>query len=345
MSRSVPAGRRLRQKGAVLIAILAVLGMAAVYLFVKQLSADQLKMSRDQNSETTLAQAKEALIGRAVTDDNRPGSLPCPDLITNIPGNNVPGDGKADMLVGNHCPSYVGWLPWRTLGLPDLRDGSGERLWYALSPSLRDDDSAQPINSSTSGELTVGTTSQIAAIVFAPGPPLPGQSRPSNTVADYLDGSNSDGDSNYLAGPSSDGFNDRLILISRDELFRAVARRVAAEIRGGPSTGLLRHYAENHEYPWAAAANNGIPTASPPTQNGFVPYSALTLPSWLAGNNWFDHIAYAVAADFRPGTTYPQQCSGGCLVVGNYNQAQASVTVVGTAVAVCSTNPNVTQCP
>ncbi|MFZ5463805.1 MAG: hypothetical protein ACOZB1_09835 [Pseudomonadota bacterium] len=79
----------LRQKGAVLIAILAVLGMAAVYLFVRQLSANQLKISRGQNTETALALAKDALIGRAVTDDNRPGSLPCPDLITNIPGKNV----------------------------------------------------------------------------------------------------------------------------------------------------------------------------------------------------------------------------------------------------------------
>lgn len=298
----------LRQKGAVLIAILAVLGMAAVYLFVRQLSANQLKISRGQNTETALALAKDALIGRAVTDDNRPGSLPCPDLITNIPGKNVPGDGKADMLVGNHCPSYVGWLPWRTLGLPDLRDASGERLWYALSPSLRDDDSAQPINSSTTGDLTIGITSQIAAVVFAPGPPLPGQARPSNNVADYLDGSNSDGDGDYVAGPSSDSFNDRLIFISRDELFRAVAKRVLAVLRGvgtPAASGLRKYRADFGVFPWADT--NGDLAQNPDQTVGTVPSSDLAFPAegsppeektraWLENNAWPAAVSYKVEA-------------------------------------------------
>jgi hypothetical protein len=31
----------------------------------------------------------------------------------------------------------LGRLPWKTLGLPDLRDGDGERLWYAVSSATR----------------------------------------------------------------------------------------------------------------------------------------------------------------------------------------------------------------
>ena len=34
-------------------------------------------------------------------------------------------------------PSASGRLPWKTLGLPDLRDGHGERLWYAVSTQLQ----------------------------------------------------------------------------------------------------------------------------------------------------------------------------------------------------------------
>lgn len=333
-----------------LIAMLALLGAGALYLFVKQLSASQMRTARDQVTATALSQAKEALIGRALTDNDRPGSLPCPDLVTNIPGNNIPGDGKADLLSGNNCPSYIGWLPWATLGLPDLRDGNGERLWYALSSTLRDDNSVQ-INSSTAGNLSVDTTmTQIAAIVFAPGPPLSTQTtRPSNNVTDYLEGANADGDNIYTFGPISNSFNDHLLTLSRDELFRAVAKRVAAEVRGSPGgsgTGLVKYYADNHEYPWAASINDGNPTGTPQTPSGFVPFSVLTaLPAWLAANDWYSLITYEVAPDFQPGTTYPQQCSGGCLTVGTFTQAQARVSVAGTAVAVCSINPNVAQCP
>jgi len=221
-----------RERGAALLIILTIIGIGAAFLLVSALNKVNQRIERDKISAAALAQAKDAIIGRAVLDDNRLGSLPCPDLVTNIAGINVPGDGTADLFAGNECPSYVGWLPWRTLGLPELRDASGERLWYALSRSLRDDDSAQPINSSTAGDLAVGTASQIAAIVFAPGQPLSGQSgRPSNNMADYLDGSNADGDNNYTFGPISDSFNDRLIHISRDQLMTSVTKRVAQELK------------------------------------------------------------------------------------------------------------------
>ena len=49
----------------------------------------------------------------------------------------------------------IGRLPWKTFGLPDLRDGSGERLWYALSPNFRDNPSVSPLNSDTRGSITV----------------------------------------------------------------------------------------------------------------------------------------------------------------------------------------------
>ncbi|WP_374418929.1 hypothetical protein, partial [Stutzerimonas kunmingensis] len=129
-----------KQSGIALILFLVVLILGGGYAFYRSTNIGFSSSQRDAKVFATLARAKEALIARAVTDANRPGSLPCPDTV---------GDGKSAMFTLTQCPSYVGWLPWVTLDLPELTDDTGTRLWYALSPTLRDDDSAQPINSDT----------------------------------------------------------------------------------------------------------------------------------------------------------------------------------------------------
>ncbi|MBK9161904.1 MAG: hypothetical protein IPM27_10155 [Nitrosomonadales bacterium] len=96
-----------------MLLIVLVLGLTVV--LVKSLSATDLNTKRQMATATALAQAKDALLGRAVSDDNMPGSLPCPD---------TDDDGSAEMFSGNNCPSYIGRLPWRTLKLQDLRDGT-----------------------------------------------------------------------------------------------------------------------------------------------------------------------------------------------------------------------------
>ena len=82
-------------------------------------------------------------------------------------------NGSAQLYFGSYCPSELGRLPWRTLGLPDPRDGSGERLWYAVSRDYsRNPAGAPPLNSDTPGPLTVTGTApanDVIAIVFAPG--------------------------------------------------------------------------------------------------------------------------------------------------------------------------------
>src|SRR6185437_7723389 len=62
-----------------------------------------------------------------------PGYLPCPDL---------DNDGWAESTCGSQDGSSgqaerLGRLPWKTLGLQDLRDGDGERLWYAVSSKYK----------------------------------------------------------------------------------------------------------------------------------------------------------------------------------------------------------------
>jgi len=218
-----------------------------------------------------LATARATLIARAAGDSNRPGSLPCPDLVTdNAAFPNHPGDGKADMLIGNQCPSYIGRLPWVTLDMPPPYDHAQQIPWYVLAPGLRDDDSAEPINPETASGLNLNGQEGIAALLIAPGPPLTGQRRPSHVPADYIEG--------YLEGNPATSYradgrqsNDLILRVHRDDLMAATMTRVAHEVRHC----LQAHAASSGYIPWPAplAAPSGegrqgarfgrIPTSQP----------------------------------------------------------------------------------
>ena len=275
-----------KQSGVALILFLVALILAAGYAFYRSSNVGALRVQQEAKLAATLARAKEALIARAVTDANRPGSLPCPDLITNSVGlSNIPGDGKADLFTMTRCPSYVGWLPWVTLDLPELTDDTGTRLWYVLTPELRDDDSAQPINSDRALTLTLdGAIGDVAALIIAARGPLGSQARPSNNPADYLDGENGNGDDNiYISGPPSANFNDMVVAITRQELMAAVEKRVANELK----TCLEQHATATSNtaqtYPWPAPLANStfLGTAGslfgqvPATQPGAGPENLL----------------------------------------------------------------------
>lgn len=281
-----------RQSGAALLALMLLIFLGASALFLKHNSAIGARHKSDQVTALAMAQAKEALIGRAATDDNRPGSLTCPD---------IDDDGVADGAFGN-CSAYIGRLPWKTLDVPELLDGNGDRLWYALSPGIRDNEAAQPISPTKVLELSLDGKPNIAAILFSAGPPLADQNgRPSNTVSDYLDGSNKDGDSAYVSGPQSQSFNDKALAITREDIFRTANQRVLAEIRGpddnplgAPTNGLRHYHAINGLFPWADSGSDGIGDGA--TAIGNLPYAELsTSPaslSWLNANGWLPLVTY-----------------------------------------------------
>jgi hypothetical protein len=172
--------------------VIMVIG-AAVFL-VSALNSSALQIKRDKITADALAQAKEALIGYAVGVNftggaERPGDLPCPDT------NN---DGIAETACGNASGSTgqnlrLGRLPWKTLGLPDLRDGSGERLWYAVSNNFKEKTHTALLNSDTSGTITIRApdgsllndgsgANGVVAVIIAPGNVLQrqGASSPQN---------------------------------------------------------------------------------------------------------------------------------------------------------------------
>ncbi len=309
-----------------MILVLLLLGAAASGILFSYYNSTKVTLESDQKTTDALGRAKEALIGRAVTDASIPGSFPCPDAITNSP-DNVPNDGKADVLVKDDagvlvCPSYIGRLPWLTLGLPDLRDASGERLWYALSPKFNDS-SALPINSDTRGTITVYAaagkdppfTSQAVAVIFAPGAALGSQTRDGanqNIAANYLDQyvydvgptplshNNASANGPFIVGrlrdPGNPTYNDRVLFIRPSDFIPAVEMRVGIELKNALSACEC--------YPWAASLD--IPNAANPSYinrsvlrltRGLFPFpsAATTLPSWFTYNNWHNVIYYGVA--------------------------------------------------
>ncbi|MDM8561165.1 hypothetical protein [Candidatus Parabeggiatoa sp. HSG14] len=187
------------QSGAALIIFLTifVLGIAALLLSdINSNDRTDLMLKEQAQTAKVLRQAKEALIGFAATyaethsNNPMPGYLLCPDY---------DGDGSADPACSRTGYSVVGRFPWKTLGLPPLRDGSGECLWYAVSgnfkdkpksklktsepdykvPAVTSDDGGLLIVKNVQHEIIAGAVpeNRAIAIVFAPGKRLENQNR------------------------------------------------------------------------------------------------------------------------------------------------------------------------
>jgi hypothetical protein len=338
---SLPAA----QRGVAIVVLLALTGIVLIGALVVAVGGSSAAIRRDQQTALALAKARDALIARAASTFNRPGSLPCPDQNDDGKVTN-PSDWNL-----SECNTYIGRLPWHTLDLDDLRDGYGERLWYVLTDTFRDDMAAGELNSDTPGALTVTgelVTSNVIAIIFSAGPPSALQDRTGAgllLVSNYLDGENADGDTDY---DSSGAVNDTLLMITRDALFSAVERRVAREARL-----CLEAFAASagNRFPWAAPLSdlNGDNDASG-TLTGRVPASltntAATLGTavWpsspfggtcFTGGRW-DHwrklLLYHVAPDVAPDSATPL-CSGSCLTVNGIPDVPAVVIVSGRALA------------
>lgn len=288
-----------------LIMLAFVVGIAATAFVLSAVNSNALKIERDQRTAAALAEAKAALIGWSVTRTN-PGQLPCPED-TSLIGQSTEGQAKSS------CTSplpVIGRLPWRTLGVGDLRDGYGEKLWYVVSPGFR----TSPINSMTPAQLSVdGVAGRAVAIVFSPGLTLSDQSRPIPSaasppqLAQYLDLSNNDADTTFITTGVAENFNDKLILVSKDELFSAVVARVLGEVRGDETQGMRGYYDKYSKFPYADITNDGaaddfelgLAPVGRPSFNGY-PTSLLFTTStknMLQNNGWFSLITYTVSSD------------------------------------------------
>lgn len=352
------------QQGAAALIMLIILVLGASYLFVSAFNRSSSQMERDRITVAALAQAKQALVGRAATDDNRPGTLPCPD---------TDGSGNAHLLSGNNCPKNIGRLPWRTLGLPDIRDGDGERLWYALSPAYRDDDSAEPVNPfETPPDLTLdspGGAGQYAALIIAPGASICGQDRngDNNDPAHYLELSNADGDNDYVSRPGggsdcqSSNFNDKLIGITPAEL-RIVTHRRIEHIQSEIAGTLAKYFKQCGFLPWAMPFQNPntvvLFNSQTNAREGFFPFDQAAPADWghhcsgaagpeapafirLRQNHWdavfpdlfSTPLYYAVGGGYTEEQAGNCVAPGSCLTVSNSGTGTASAGVAAVLIA------------
>lgn len=323
-----------RQRGVTLLVLLLVLVLGLGTLLINStISAQQYSVRRDRDTAMAMAKAKEALIAWSVTrgdegtyTNSRPGDLPCPD--TSAPGTIGYGSEEGACAAGK-----IGRLPWKTLGIDELKDADGEPLWYAVSGNFRKSASA-PINSDTQGTLVLydrdGSTplsppgEELAAVILAPGLPLGTQNRVSDptAAANYLDLDTASGKNNaviggpFIAGPVKDGsgnttVNDRVVSISARELIAAAELRVLKE-----AGNLLTAYALSHggKYP-NPAPNTCVLVPSPANfitttnycvsdasrcfgrlpEDVFLPPVA---PSWFVANGWGRVLPYAVQKNF-----------------------------------------------
>jgi type II secretory pathway pseudopilin PulG len=179
-----------RQRGVALVVLLALVGIVFSALLISALSGSRAAIERDQQTARALQKARDALLAYAVSvnpgggPNYRPGDFPCPDRLNN---------GSAGNSCSTSTSQRIGRLPWRALELDDLRDGSGERLWYVLSGNFDRTTGSPPcaaagdsdcLNSETVGTITVrdaagnivndGTSlaTGVVAVLIAPGAPI-----------------------------------------------------------------------------------------------------------------------------------------------------------------------------
>lgn len=219
--------------------------------------------------------------GTDVQANDRPGTLPCP--APDESGIAVRADDCASWSAAGsgEWKNRVGWLPWRTLGIPPLRDADGNLLWYAVSDSVRNgnlnsggtplvlnSDSVHraPPDPFAFRPLTVQGTApaqNAVAVVFAPGQALPGQDRlnAKYSVRSYLEGANNylDNDAGAVSDdvfemqPRSAVFNDTLVSITAQELFSVVENAVALRMQRTVVPRLQQYYADWGGLPYPAA--------------------------------------------------------------------------------------------
>lgn len=346
-----------RQRGLAMIAILTLIGLLSAYLIADRMSSTsaELLAEREKLTQKALRDAKAALLGYVAkyasdTSKTVPGRFPCYEDASVI-GTANEGNEAAGGTCNTNTIIQFGRLPWKTLSLGDIRDGWGEKLWYALSPGFR----ASPINSTTAGQLTLDGKA-VVALIIAPGPAINSQSRPAlpgsmaydyfasaSVYSNYLEGENASSpvDVNFTSAGLSSAFNDRVIAVTQREVFDIVEPIVAARLTRGtddlfPET-IDSYYNQWSAYPFAVPFGNPNTSdyrGAAGTHQGLVPSTKKSSdPTFVAWGTT------SISAISGPGSITSSSCSGSpiltCTIVyrrsGSSNPNTPNVTITLTA--------------
>ncbi len=245
-----------RQRGAALIVFVSLLVLGIAWYAVSALSkTGGTTAEREMRTGLALHAAKQALLAYVAlkageTGEKYPGRVPCPET-PDQPGPTF--QGQAAPVVGSHptCAA-VGRLPWRTLGIDQLRDGYGEPLWYAVplgSWALLNSSTVLLINPDLGNQLTLdGQPNAVVAVIIAPGKPVnslaqsgtpPAGCSPVNQYPNrytvpyvpskFLECGNET--ASYVTAAASPWGNDRVITITATEVMDAILGPVADRIQ------------------------------------------------------------------------------------------------------------------
>lgn len=259
------------QRGAALILMMLAVIVATSTVLLVNLNGDDLRTRQLSETRAVLALARESLVEYALVNPDvnptRAHSLPCPDI--DETGGFADGEAHTSAC-GAPGVTVIGRLPWRTLGIPALKDSASACLWYVVSGSYKDAaaNTSALVNSDSNGQLQLldietgliiegnVAADRPVAMVIAAMRPLAGQSRPGFdasrqctpgvNAAAYLDADSTSGISNALLSGSADSLdvlgiapgtnsfhNDRIATILRSDIERRAVARPArvAQIR------------------------------------------------------------------------------------------------------------------
>ena len=305
----LPSARR--QDGAALMIFALILVLGTSWMLVSSLN----KASEDRNTSTriqsgaTLKQAKDGLIGYVITQaalssSVNPGRFPCPEAPASA-------GGAAEGTAASSCTlPAIGRLPWKTLGMDKLTDGSGDPLWYVLSTGWGWNGSVSPkINTDTTGNLALdGTANSAIALIIAPGAAMTISPNSNQTAAgcaartqrrdakflsgppdyrDYLECENasSPADSNFVTSvidnATNAAFNDQVIAVSAADIMSAldgvVTKRITTEViptlATAYSTVDWSGTASKRWFPYAAAFGDNSAQGVANNRGGILPMS------------------------------------------------------------------------
>lgn len=139
-----PIKSNSKQKGAALIMMAFIIGLAVIAYLLHALDPERLRLEQDKKTMQTLNEAKHALIAWSVAHSKRPGQMPFPDR--NADGN-YDGNSDCNSPVSTFDYNFlIGQLPILGQTNPcispqvgiseNFRDAQGNRLWYAVSRNL-----------------------------------------------------------------------------------------------------------------------------------------------------------------------------------------------------------------